>query len=265
MTDQSVPPPPSPPGQPGPPPSQPPPVPSGGASSAKRTWLIVAIVVATLVIVGVVVAVVLSSGDGEKPKPKPSLTSPTASASSSATTAAGWSGDSSARTVTLPARTGEGHGCLSKSVSLVDGEGSGNGVIGNGSAGPIQVVLAGDPMVGAFTAGGPRLTIYPLYCYAAGSSADQGVMIDVAALNAAGKAVPLAPSDPFDVVFKSMTGTSPAYFPVFDAGSLKLTSRGPIVNYVGVTTPSQTDNFEFELTMGGTSTAIHLGAISTKK
>lgn len=256
--------------EPIPPSSLPPQVPPPPPEEKSRAWLwILLAVIIFIIIVAVVTFLVVRNRPATDPGvgPSGSVTLPTTSPTPTAS-AAGFVSDTALRNATIPARAGDLHGCLASATTLTNGQGSGSGVVGNGSATPVTVVAVGNPLVGRFTEGGETVKIYALYCYETGTSISDGVMIDMAVLDSTGAVVPMVPPDVFDVVVQSMAASVPDYFPTFDSGSLKLSSVGGSVTYGGLTAKTQysgNENFEFKLvpTMSTTSKSISLTATST--
>lgn len=273
-------PPPPPPGAFPPPPAPaaylPPPSPQPDPGKSKNTMILVLAVgggVLLLLVVILVAVILFTRKTDTTPSPmqdaipKPTV-SPTATASPTPTIApAGWVADPSLRTGTIPARPTEGHGCLATQATMTNGNGSGTGVYGNGSPGPIHVFMAGDPLVGSFTAGGPVVRIYPLYCIPSGEPVDVGAMIDLAVTDTSGNPVPMDPDSVFDTVSGSMRSSAPVFFPIFDPASLKLTGSGATVLFAGMTADTsykkdEIYQFNLDLTQSSTSPAVQLTATS---
>lgn len=264
---------------PPPPPGAYPPPPPGaqpGSEKSKNTMIVVLAAVGggVLLLVVVLVAVILltrktdaTPSPTQNAIPKPTA-SPTATASPTPTIApAGWVADPNLRTGTIPARPTEGHGCLATPATMTNGQGTGTGVYGNGSPGPIHVFMAGDPLVGSFTAGGPVLRIYPLYCIPSNEPVDVGAMIDLAVTDTSGNPVPMDPDSVFDTVSGSMRSNTPVFFPMFDPASLKLTGSGTNVLFAGMTADTsykkdEIYQFNLDLTASPTSPGVQLTATS---
>lgn len=262
-----------------PPPPAPPPPPGTqpDPGKSKKTMIVVLAAVGAgvlLLLLVVVVAVIVATqktattpSPTQDAVPKPT-SSPTPTASGTPTAApAGWVADPNLRTGTIPARPTEGHGCLATPAAMTNGQGAGTGVYGNGSPGPIQVFMAGDPLVGSFTADGPIMRIYPLYCIPAGEPVDVGAMIDLAVTDTSGNPAPMNPGSVFDTVSSSMRSSSPVFFPIFDPTSLKLTGSRANVLFAGMTADTsykkdEIYQFNLDLTASPASPGVQLTATS---
>lgn len=187
--------------------------------------------------------------------------------SSSATDA--WIDSPQLRSETLPARPGEGHGCLQTDVEMLNGTGTGSGKVDAGSPQDVIVHIAGLPQQGKFTPDGPTLRIYALYCSAVNQAAGKGAqMIDAVATDESGRLVAITPPDLYEAVVGAIKPAKGAALE-FDPDTLNL---APAVRFSGLTlTPGLTVDqvYEFNLNLqadpanGGV--AASAGAISVPK
>lgn len=218
--------------------------------------LICAVVVIVL-LAGALVFTLVRNSQNEPDKVATASPTPTPTAPSSSSAGASFTPDRVAMSASIPARSGENHGCLGEAITLDGGKAVGLGVIGNGSATSIDIQVQGLPLAGTFGPGQQPVSIFALTCSSVDAPAEEGVMIDVAVLTYGGELLPTVPADLFDAVSASMASASPEFFPVFSAESitLEMVDGTPMMSGHTLSIPGSAPGDSFGFTTGLSSAA----------